>query len=392
MDVTQYLNDVGGIANRGAHKGSNGKEKKPNNSDSANEWYYKQNEAALNQKYAIESGLIQAQLQREQWERENAYNDPSRVRQRYESAGISAQAAFGTGSASGAGIAHSASMGSVGSGSSSGTYGTSDRTQNLSSAQAVMDMIEQAGGLAIDATQLVQGNKSLSIQQERLNADKELIYQEAKSKALQNEEALYYRDNGVWKSRASSEHSKSISADAQSQMDKIRAANYDLENRADIKQKEAAAQEMLKHVELYEAEIKRIESLTDAEKKEKLESANYYKEKARDVKQRCDFYYSYGWYPGEGSLPQNLVSSISAIPRNVDWLVKDLRGFWNSDFSVEAKESMARALSSGGENAKSAIKAAYSAAEKFDIKTRIFVQNLLNSIEKGSRNIMRGRY
>lgn len=50
--------------------------------------------AALNNQYQVE-----------QWERENEYNDPSAVAARYRAAGINPRAAFGQGSASGAGIA-----------------------------------------------------------------------------------------------------------------------------------------------------------------------------------------------------------------------------------------------------------------------------------------------
>lgn len=50
--------------------------------------------AALNNKYQVD-----------QWNRENAYNDPAAVRERYENAGVNPLAAFGTGTASGAGMA-----------------------------------------------------------------------------------------------------------------------------------------------------------------------------------------------------------------------------------------------------------------------------------------------
>lgn len=56
------------------------------------------------QEYNKENMSIQNQYQVDQWNRENEYNDPSAVAQRYRSAGINPRAAFGQGSASGAGI------------------------------------------------------------------------------------------------------------------------------------------------------------------------------------------------------------------------------------------------------------------------------------------------
>lgn len=72
--------------------------------------------AGLNQQYALEQMEQANQYQVEQWNRENEYNDPSAVRARYEAAGISPHAAFGQGSASGAGIAGGLSGAPSGSG------------------------------------------------------------------------------------------------------------------------------------------------------------------------------------------------------------------------------------------------------------------------------------
>lgn len=77
--------------------------------------------ANLSQKQALEQMQVQNQYQVEQWQRENEYNDPAAVRERYEAAGISPHAAFGTGSASGAGIA--GGLSSAPSGHGSGTAG-----------------------------------------------------------------------------------------------------------------------------------------------------------------------------------------------------------------------------------------------------------------------------
>lgn len=75
--------------------------------------------AALNQQNQLEQMAVQNQYQLDQWNRENAYNDPSAVAARYREAGINPRAAFGQGSASGAGIAGGFS--SAPSGSNTGT-------------------------------------------------------------------------------------------------------------------------------------------------------------------------------------------------------------------------------------------------------------------------------
>ena len=77
----------------------------------------------FSQDFNKENMSIQNQYQLDQWNRENAYNDPGAVRARYEAAGISPQSAFGQGSASGSGISgglSSAPSGGMPSGSGNG--------------------------------------------------------------------------------------------------------------------------------------------------------------------------------------------------------------------------------------------------------------------------------
>ena len=81
------------------------------------QWKYQKKQMALEQEYNLQS-MAQQQAYNEQnmakqfeyqqkaWQAENEYNDPSAVRQRYEAAGISPQAALG-GGATGAGLATS---------------------------------------------------------------------------------------------------------------------------------------------------------------------------------------------------------------------------------------------------------------------------------------------
>lgn len=79
---------------------------------------------AQGQQYDLAKMAQQNQYQLDQWNRENEYNDPSAVAARYRAAGINPRAAFGTGSASGAGIAgglSSAPSGGAPSGSSTGS-------------------------------------------------------------------------------------------------------------------------------------------------------------------------------------------------------------------------------------------------------------------------------
>lgn len=157
----EYYDAAGITANRGNVRKDNGKEVKANWSDSAAEWWYKQNEAALNHQYAIESANIQNQMQIDQWRRENAYNDPAQVAARYRAAGISPQAAMG-GAASGAGLAHSVNTGAVGSGAASGSYGHDNANKAkwtniaLESANLITSEVEKYLG----TTSQVELNKS----------------------------------------------------------------------------------------------------------------------------------------------------------------------------------------------------------------------------------------
>lgn len=82
--------------------------------------------AALNNQYMID-----------QWERENSYNLPSKVAQRYRSAGINPRSVFGQGSASGAGVAGGLSS-APGSSSSLGGYGSfAGLSSNILTAQRI---------------------------------------------------------------------------------------------------------------------------------------------------------------------------------------------------------------------------------------------------------------
>lgn len=107
-----------------AHTKRNGEVAPEYKSDSANEWYYKKQEAEMNHRYALDA-----------WNRENEYNLPENVAKRLRDAGINPRVAFGNGSGTG---------GTIEAGKASGNYGKSDATQ-------AAERTEAYGGLAVDA-------------------------------------------------------------------------------------------------------------------------------------------------------------------------------------------------------------------------------------------------
>ena len=96
------------------------------------------------------------------------------------------------------------------------------------------------------------------------------------------------RANGVWLSRAKTENDKSLLFSANAVMASIRALNYDRENRADIAQKEAAADEMREKIKHYDALIDRINFLSPAEKEQLLAQADKCRADSRKVGYEAD--------------------------------------------------------------------------------------------------------
>lgn len=90
------------------------------------QWKYKQKEMALQQQYALEQMDKQAVLNYQNWQKqfdyENAYNDPSKVFDRYLKAGVTPAAVLGS---SGVGVNATMSGGSAGSVGASGPSGGS---------------------------------------------------------------------------------------------------------------------------------------------------------------------------------------------------------------------------------------------------------------------------
>lgn len=269
--------------------------------------------AKINQDNILSQMEQQNQYQIDQWNRENEYNDPSAVAARYRAAGISPQAALG-GSASGAGVA--GGLSSAPSGSSTGS------ASHLPSPGAGLSL----GNIGHNVVQAMAQAETNNINRERMEAESEKTYQEAKKVALDVQEKEFMRDAGVWQNKVSEEKSKSKLLDANSVMASIRALNYDRENRADVAQKEAAVDEMRKKIEHYDALINQIEELTPAEKAQLLALADKYREDAREVKASNDYFEKVGYRPGM-NLEQALVSIAGKVAGiGIDSVKKWLEG------------------------------------------------------------------
>lgn len=160
------LNYIPGAVNTsdlGYHTNAKGdRERHPDKSDSANEWYYKKQEAELNHRYEADAALRENQMMVDQWNRENEYNDPRAVAARYRAAGINPRAAFGTGSASGAGLAAHSNVGDVGAGTASGTYGKSGLTQGIENARNMVGMVTDAAGQSVGIAKSIGGLINMS--------------------------------------------------------------------------------------------------------------------------------------------------------------------------------------------------------------------------------------
>lgn len=89
------------------------------------QWRYQQKQMALQQKYALEQMQRQSELSYENWQRqfdyENAYNDPTKVFDRYLKAGVTPAAVLGS---SGVGVSATMSGGSASMPSASGPSGS----------------------------------------------------------------------------------------------------------------------------------------------------------------------------------------------------------------------------------------------------------------------------
>lgn len=88
------------------------------------QWRYQQKQMALQQKYALEQMQKQSELSYDNWQKqfdyENAYNDPTKVFDRYLKAGVTPAAVLGS---SGVGVNATMSGGSAGTPSASGPSG-----------------------------------------------------------------------------------------------------------------------------------------------------------------------------------------------------------------------------------------------------------------------------
>jgi hypothetical protein len=137
------------------------------------EWKYKKKAMALEQQYNLENMQKQYEYQQDAWNQENEYNDPSAVRDRYASAGISAQAALG-GAASGAGLATSMDTPSSDSPSAGGNYAGNvsvDPTaiSQITTQRALADFYEAQADKVRSETYTNEFNKQCKEAQNRMN-------------------------------------------------------------------------------------------------------------------------------------------------------------------------------------------------------------------------------
>lgn len=134
------------------------------------------NMAALNQQNLLAQMEKQNQYQVEQWNRENEYNDPSAVSERYRAAGINPRAAFGSGSASGAGI--SGGLSSAPSGSSTG------------SASNIMGRVPNWSGALSNLVSDAMSIESAIAEKKRVDSENELRAAQAKKTKFETDVLL----------------------------------------------------------------------------------------------------------------------------------------------------------------------------------------------------------
>uniref|UniRef100_A0AAU8AZ75 DNA pilot protein n=1 Tax=Dulem virus 225 TaxID=3145702 RepID=A0AAU8AZ75_9VIRU len=147
------------------------------------QWRYQKKAMALQQQYALEQMQKQSELNYQNWQNqfdyENDYNDPSKVRDRWAAAGASLAAVLGQ---SGVGVNATMSGGDVGGVSAPGTPGASGASGS--------GPMATASGMALSQ---IQANKSTI---NRNNAAAARDNAEAESIENQNLGSDYYRDLG----------------------------------------------------------------------------------------------------------------------------------------------------------------------------------------------------
>lgn len=185
--------------------------------------------AGINYNYAINQMNHSNKLAVEQWERENEYNDPSAVRQRYEAAGISPAAAFGQGAASGAGIA-----GGLSGGTSGGAMGHSSNAM----------FSTNFGGLGQD----ILSGMQVDMARERQAIDLEEKRIDILNKKFENE-ILNPLKEELQKSLASAAASDATIKDVEAQWAPYMASLRSIAAEKNIDQVEAGTQRILSQIE-----------------------------------------------------------------------------------------------------------------------------------------------
>lgn len=280
----------------------------PSDSDSANEWFYKKQEGEMNHRYALHSAAIQNQYMIDQWNRENAYNDPTEVAKRYRAAGINPRAAFGTGSASGAGLSAHMNPGAVGAGSASGSYGKSDVSQGAENAAAIMSGISDIAGQGVAVAKSIGGLTNTYADTTQKKAVTEGIQIENKYKEQKILTELTNERAEIAKTLKDTELKESERKFYEKRLFQI-------------------DQDILESGQRIEESGQRIEESKQNIKESQAQEGKV-TEEAKKLKQDNDFYEKYGFYPGQ-KIEASLVSSLQHLPR----VFSNLGSFISSRFN-----------------------------------------------------------
>ena len=193
----------------------------------------------MNHSSHLQKGIMDKQQEQaiELMDYQNAYNDPSAVRQRYQAAGISPQAAFGSGAAGGAGIAGSFSMPS-GSAPSGGSTGHSSNIMYRTN----------FAGIGSGMAQAINDARRIDAQNKRDMAEAEAARAKAKNDWLEaKRKEFLYTDEFLSSEQAAllSDHQRKNYETNISRLNSLREENlssyYDVMNAATMRERVAAA-------------------------------------------------------------------------------------------------------------------------------------------------------
>lgn len=253
--------------------------------------------AGLNQQYNRENMATQYQYQLEQWHRENEYNDPTAVMNRYRNAGLNPRAVFGQGSTAGAGIAGGLSSAPSGSGSMGSASDIRFRTNFAGLTNGISDLAR------------------VTAQNRKDDADAQKAYEDAKAKALANAETEFMKENGAWLNKLSKLNADTDIAVSVAYMRKVDSELYDFEHKTDVRNKYLSGQLALKQIDKLEKDMDRIDKLnelTDEEKKLAKSTAEKYRLEGAKIRTQNTFFDKFGFYPPTGSTLESALVGLGA--------------------------------------------------------------------------------